>query len=131
MLDLIFKRQYDLQRDSFGVDPAEMSDDERIEFIRSMTLALEDELHEALGEVGWKPWATSRHVNRKAYIGELVDALHFWVNLCLAVGATADEVTDAYLEKANRNAKRQADGYDGVDGKCPTCSRALDDLKSQ
>lgn len=127
MLDLIFERQLRLQKESFGVDPAALNDEDKVEFIRSMTLALEDELHEALAEVGWKPWATSRHINREAFIGEMVDALHFWVNLCLAVGADAEEIASKYRRKAERNAKRQTDGYDGIAGKCPSCKRALDD----
>lgn len=127
MLDEIFERQLELQTKSFGVDPRELKDQDMADYVQSMSLALTDEIHEALNEVGWKPWATSRHVNREAYVGELVDALHFLVNLFLLVGADADEVYDRYVEKSQRNKKRQADGYDGVSGKCPTCSRAMDD----
>jgi dimeric dUTPase (all-alpha-NTP-PPase superfamily) len=128
MLSEIFEKQLALQINSFGGDPGALPDVERIEYIKSMTLAATDELHEALAEVGWKPWATSRHINRDAYLGELIDVLHFWVNLCLAVGADADEIIERYTEKANRNAKRQANGYDGVTGKCDVCKRALDDM---
>lgn len=127
MLDEIFERQLELQTKSFGVNPIELEDAEMAAYVQSMSLALTDEIHEALNEVGWKPWATSRHINREAYVGELVDALHFLVNLFLLVGADADEVYDRYVEKSQRNKKRQEDGYDGVSGKCPTCSRAMDD----
>jgi dimeric dUTPase (all-alpha-NTP-PPase superfamily) len=127
MLDLIFEKQKALQVRSYGGDPAELPDEERIAYVRNMTLALEDELHEALAETGWKPWATSRHINREAYVGELVDALHFLVNLFLVVGAGADEVHARYIEKSTRNAKRQSDGYDGLAGKCTSCRAALDD----
>lgn len=128
MLHLIFERQLKLQKDSFGVDPDDLSNEERIEFIKNMVLAATDELHEALNEVGWKPWASSRHINRDAYVGELIDVMHFLVNLFLAVGATADEVEYRYQEKADKNARRQLDGYDGVTGKCPECRRAYDDI---
>lgn len=127
MLEEIFRKQYELQTQSFGNDFARMTDEERIEFIKDMLLAGLDEFHEALAEIGWKPWATSRHINREAFLGELIDVLHFWVNLCLAVGADADEILYRYNEKASRNRKRQADGYDGVSGKCEYCKRALDD----
>lgn len=127
MLEVIFARQAELQARSFGVDLASLSDEDRSRFIRDMTLACTDELHEALAEVGWKPWASSRHVNRDAFVGELIDALHFLVNLFLAVGASADEVTERYMAKADVNRKRQEDGYDGVNGKCTTCKRAFDD----
>lgn len=127
MLNLIFERQKKLQEESFGVKLDELSEEARIVFIKDMILAATDELHEALAEVGWKPWATSRHVNREAFVGELVDVLHFIVNLWLAVGATPEEIQDRYQHKADKNAKRQAEGYDGVWGKCPDCKRAYDD----
>lgn len=128
MADLqeVFARQLRLQIESYGNDPAEMDPERRAEFIRWNVLALTDELHEALGEVGWKPWATSRHLNREAFMKELVDGLHFFVNLCLAAGITADEIVDAYKQKAEVNAQRQVDGYDGVTTKCPQCKRELD-----
>lgn len=128
MLAEIFERQLELQKKSFGVDPQELDERERADYVRSMTLALIDELHEALGEIGWKPWATSRHMNREAFIGELIDALHFLVNLFLVAGANPDEVAIKYFAKAAKNQKRQEQGYDGVAGKCSDCHRALDDI---
>jgi dimeric dUTPase (all-alpha-NTP-PPase superfamily) len=92
-----------------------------------MSLALTDELHEALNETGWKPWATSRHFNRAAFAGEMIDVLHFWVNLMLVAGVTEQDILDLYFAKADKNAKRQLAGYDGIDGKCKTCGRAFDD----
>lgn len=126
-LTTIFIRQRELQVKSYGHDPGRLEQDDKIDYIRWNVLALEDELHEALGEVGWKPWATSRHINRAAYVGELVDALHFLVNLFLAVDAGADEVLQRYLEKREKNIARMAAGYDGVTGKCPGCGRDLAD----
>lgn len=127
MLELIFERQSLLQRESFGIDPFRMDEETRSQYIRDMVLAATDELHEALNEAGWKPWATSRHLNREAFIGELVDVLHFVVNLALVAGCTAEEFQDRYMEKADRNKLRQDRGYDGVWGKCTICQRALDD----
>lgn len=121
------RAQYELQLDSYKNDPAALSDEERAHFISWNILALEDELHEALDEVGWKPWTTSRHLNRDAFKGELVDALHFFMNLMLAAEIDADELLEAYQKKREKNAKRQREGYDGVTGKCPKCHRALDD----
>ena len=129
-LAAVVERQRDLQVNSFGQDPGDLSPEDQIQFIKDMVLALEDELHEALGECGWKPWASSRHVNEDAFKKELIDALHFWVNLCLAVGMDADEAVERYFAKAAVNARRQEEGYDGVSGKCPTCSRALDEPES-
>lgn len=110
-----------------GVSPKDLNEDDRAHFISWNTLALTDELHEALGEVGWKPWASSRHLNREAFKGELVDSLHFFMNLLLAANIDADELLNDYQKKRQKNIKRQEDGYDGVTEKCPGCKRALDD----
>jgi hypothetical protein len=129
MLRESFRLQSELQTRTYGRDPADIEEpQERVQFIKDMTLALEDELHEFLNEVGWKPWASSRHVNEEEAKGELVDAFHFFMNLCLVVGMDADDLFLRYQEKRLRNQKRQADGYDGVEGKCPGCKRAFDDL---
>lgn len=127
MMQEALDAQHKLQIDSFGNDPKSLTDDQKVEWIRWNVLALEDELHEALQEVGWKPWAKSKHVNRDAYISELVDAFHFLMNLMLVVDCSADEFLDKYFEKRKVNQKRQAEGYDGVSNKCARCHRALDD----
>lgn len=119
--------QWNLQVNSFGADPKDLDDDQKLEWIRWNVLALQDELHEALAETGWKPWAKSKHVNRDAYVSELVDAFHFLMNLMLVVDCDADEFLAKYFEKRGINAARQAAGYDGVTGKCLGCKRALDD----
>ena len=123
------QRQLQLSMPPLGREPGMITDpEERVQFIKDMTLALEDELHEFLGEVGWKPWATSRHINEEAAKGELVDAFHFFMNLCMVVHMTPTELFDKYIEKRQRNAQRQLDGYDGVQGKCIRCKRAFDDI---
>lgn len=126
-LQWMLDAQRALQINTYGIDPPTLDGDERVEFIRWNVLALEDELHEALGEVGWKPWATSRHLNRESYVGELVDAWHFLMNLLLVAGVTEEEFVARYDAKRRRNAERQVEGYDGVADKCPKCWRALDD----
>lgn len=126
-LQMILDRQRMLQAQSFGQDPLALDGDERAQYVRDMTLALIDELSEALNETGWKPWASSRYVNRDAYLGELVDALHFLANLFLVVGASEAEITERYMAKAEKNRLRQLSGYDGVSSKCAVCNRALDD----
>jgi hypothetical protein len=120
--------QHQLQIHSFGSDPKNLNDEQKLDWIRWNVLALEDELHEALAETGWKPWAKSKHVTRDAYVSELVDAFHFLMNLMLVVDCDAEEFLGKYFEKRGLNEKRQAAGYDGVTGKCPQCKRALDDV---
>lgn len=123
-----FERQNRLQIESFKGEPALMQGQELIEFIRWNVLALEDELHEALAEVVWKPWSSAPpdFINSAAFIKELVDAFHFLMNLVLAATHSADEAaeifTDLYFKKADRNAERQTEGYTGLD-KCAKCHR--------
>jgi len=126
-LQMILDNQRKLQLKSYGVDVSSLDLELRAAYIRDMSLALTDELHEALNETGWKPWATSRHIDRLAFIGEMIDVLHFWCNLMLVVNASEQEIVDIYFAKAEKNAKRQLVGYDGVEGKCKTCGRAFDD----
>jgi dimeric dUTPase (all-alpha-NTP-PPase superfamily) len=126
-LHAMMEAQRELQIKSYGKDPAELEGEEKIQFIKDMNLALQDELHEFLDEIGWKPWATSRHVNREAAAGELIDAFHFFMNLCLVIDMDAFELYTKYMAKRAKNAKRQEEGYDGVANKCPQCKRALDD----
>lgn len=125
--DHAVREQLRLQIESYGSDPRKLNDEERAQFISWNVLALTDELHEALAEVGWKPWATSRHLNRDAFKSELADAFHFFMNLMLAGDISADEMLDEYRRKRQKNAQRQIDGYDGISTKCPKCKRALDD----
>lgn len=129
IVDLL-EEQRELQL-KFGVNFNTMTMDERIQFIKDMMLALADEIHEALGEVSWKPWQTGRqYVNYDAYNGELIDAFHFLMNLVLAGNLTGEDVVRMYREKREINARRQRDGYDGQN-KCPICTRALDDPKTE
>ena len=119
----------DLQRTAFDVDPPYLDGEERAEFIRWNVLAATDELHEALNEVGWKPWATDKYFNRDAFVGELIDVMHFVANLLVMAGVAGEELSQKYHSKQSRNRYRQEVGYTGIDGKCPTCRRDLEDLR--
>lgn len=125
----LFKLQEELQR-KMGYEFNWMSTREKVEYIRWNVLAATAELHEALDETSWKPWATGiARLDRHRFRGELVDALHFLINMWLAAGYSAHEVYEAYTAKHDVNQARQAAGYDGVSTKCanPDCRRALDE----
>lgn len=112
---------------SNGGDLAEINTPPAINFLHWNVTALTDELHELLAEIGWKPWAKSRHINTEAARGEAIDALHFLLNIFLVLGMDSTDILIAYHAKHQKNAKRQEEGYDGVSTKCPGCKRALDD----
>ena len=126
--DKAIAAQHELQVNTFGKDPKNgLTPDEQMDWIRWNVLALTDELHELMQETGWKPWATSKHINRDAYVSELVDSFHFFMNLMLLVDCSPDELLEKYFHKRKINIQRQAEGYNGVDSKCRMCHRALDD----
>lgn len=114
-------------RDGQSHVPSTLTAPLRMEYIREQALALSDELHEALAETGWKTWATSNHINRDAYAGELADVFIFFMNLMLIADITPSELMEIVRAKQIKNHKRQDDGYDGVTTKCPSCKRAYDD----
>lgn len=126
-LKKMLKAQEALQSESFGGSPATFNTVRKIQFLKDMVYALEDELHELMDEVGWKPWATSRHIHEDPARSELVDAWHFFMNIMLVLEVTPEMLEEGYFAKRAKNAQRQVDGYDGVEGKCPKCKRALDD----
>ena len=97
------------------------------EYLKDMALATLDEIHELLGEFGWKPWASSRHINVEAARGEWIDAWHFMMNMANKLDMTEEMIQTLYYAKAAINLERIENGYDGVSTKCPGCKRALDD----
>lgn len=133
-LEHLVRLQSQLQRDAYGFDFEKLTTAERIQYVRDQHQAIIVELCEALDEVSWKPWTTGKPViNRDAFVGELVDVLHFWLNMVIAVSGSstyvevADEIFTRFALKNRVNAQRQVDGYDGVSTKCGICKRALDD----
>lgn len=132
---LMLQMQLDLQKQHMkDGDPQELNGSAMADFMRWNAFALEDEVHEAMAEVGWKPWASSRHINQEAFLKEMVDAFHFFMNMLLCglhhlnPNEIADQFTRAYITKNAVNAQRMADGYDGVSSKCGWCHRELTDL---
>jgi dUTPase len=131
-LTRILAKQLKLQR-THNTDPAELPDELRADWIAHMILAATAELHEALNEIGWKKWASSRHVNEEACFGELRDAWQFLTNAMFTVHQVspdelAELLEDALDAKLTKNYARIENGYTGLD-KCPGCKRALDEVK--
>lgn len=129
MFVTMYRAQTNLQRDTYlgGKHPTELDDAAKMEYLRTNFLALFNELNEAMDETGWKPWATSNHINYESYRSELVDAFHFFLNLLFTAGITPHEFFNKFMEKNDRNRQRQKEGYDGVAGKCAGCHRSFDD----
>lgn len=129
MLITLFDRQLELQVSAFGINPSALTLEQRCEFIDWNLTAIVQEIGEARDEIAWKPWAKDRYqfINEVELIGEMVDVLHFFINVCLALGVEPDTLLHRYLDKRAVNEQRQADGYTHDTMKCGTCGRALDE----
>lgn len=87
------------------------------EYIKTQTLHCIDELCEMLHEVkGYKEWKVydfndtiDNYVKKTFAKGELIDAVHFLLNIALALGMTADELYASYTAKNKINYERLED----------------------
>lgn len=127
-LEHLMGPQLELQMYYYGMHPEELPNELRIKFIQDMVTAAQCELVEILDEVGWKPWASSKHINVELGQGEVIDLLHFVFNLALGFGMTPAMVYDKYLEKQAANRLRATGRYNGIDEKCHRCGRDVGDV---
>lgn len=116
MLIELFKKQYKLQTQHMHYDFDNMSELERGNFIKDNTLYCDDELHEMLHEIpyfkAWKRYEKDPKKNAAAWHRakeEFVDALHFFLNVAICLGFSADELFEMYSEKNSINIERQKD----------------------
>lgn len=70
------------------------------------------ELGEAMQELPSKPWKhVFGEVDETKFREELADAFHFFVEMCITAGMTADDLFDSYFSAWQKNRKRQENGY--------------------
>lgn len=108
-----------LQMNFFGNDPQTLEGHALAEYVRWNELAAVDELMEALHEVNWKPWGKhdGGFKDRDAFVGELVDVLHFIANQLVAAKCSDQELSERYEQKQQKNRERMASGtYVGKNG---------------
>jgi len=93
--------------------------EERTAFIKEHSLHLNQEINEMLYELPYfKPWkdyagmdTEAKQVAFAAARKEMIDAWHFFMNIMLALGFSAEEFIAMYFEKNKINYQRQKDGY--------------------
>jgi dimeric dUTPase (all-alpha-NTP-PPase superfamily) len=80
-------------------------------YINIMSLALIDEVMEAVRETPWKPWKKQQGFDEENFKKELIDCQHFLFNLMIAAGMSAAEIHGMFMEKNNENHSRQDNNY--------------------
>ena len=125
--------QAETQRNVYGYNFEEMSLRELMDFWHMNNHALIDEIHEATDALGgikdgsgnaiWKRWkkAFDSYSNLKfsdlsaadqlECKFEIVDILHFFMNMAVSVGMTSSEMYNMYMAKNEENRARQQKGY--------------------
>lgn len=70
------------------------------------------ELGEAMQELPSKPWKhVFGEVDEAKFREEMADAFHFFVEMCITAGMTADDLFEGYFGAWQKNRKRQENGY--------------------
>lgn len=70
------------------------------------------ELGEAMQELRSKPWKQGwRTTDRDKFEEEMADSLHFFVEMCITAGISADKLFDLYFKAWGKNRDRQSNGY--------------------
>ena len=111
-------KQLELQ-ERLGYDIDGMDTEDRADYIKEFSIHLTQELHELLYEIPffkkWKNYSnmTEEEINTSwaAAKKEYIDMLHFMLNIGLALGLSAKEIHDMYMDKNKENHERQDEGY--------------------
>ena len=96
-----------------------MSTEERVQFIKEHSIHLSQEINEMLYELPffkpWKDYSSMSKEEQEAALErarmEMIDAWHFFMNMCIALDFTPNDFYNMYLSKMSENHKRQDEGY--------------------
>lgn len=116
----IFEHQRHLMEEVYKLS---RSPEDLIGHYRTTSLALIDEVLEALHHTPWKPWSKRTVWDWDELHGELVDVFTFFVQLCQLAGLDVETLKKGYFEKAKINRERQDSGTYGVDSPQPRLLR--------
>ena len=114
---LLMDKYYSLETRnmSFPVDTADCGDlDSRLVQARlhEMFGFLVRELGEAMQELKSKPWKQGwAQTDRDKFMEEMADSLHFFVEMCITAGMSADDLFEWYFKAWGKNRDRQENGY--------------------
>lgn len=102
------------QRRGFPHMPVDITSKKGQQFLEGITFHMMKELFEAgqhLKNSKAHRVTEITHVDREAYLEEMVDVLHLYFEACLAAGISLDELHEAYMRKGHVNVERINGGY--------------------
>ena len=122
-LEAIFTRQRELMEKYDDIErrngslqtgdvPVDLNDHRGQARLKDFAWRITEELGEAMNCLKNKPWKqTQMETDQTHYAEEIVDALHFFVELCILSGFDAKTLTEMYLKKSQVNKFRQRSNY--------------------
>ena len=109
-LEQIFHLQEQLNK-RIGVDTANMTDDQRQQWVLNYCRALTQEVAELTDSVPWKWWAKYQKFDKQNARVEVIDLLHFLISIAQVLEMTPADIYEAYAKKHQVNLSRQDKGY--------------------
>jgi dimeric dUTPase (all-alpha-NTP-PPase superfamily) len=85
--------------------------EEKVKWTKEYLMCIQCESVELLEELPFKHWKdySNFKVNLPEVKYEVIDLLHFWLDICLVWGITGKEVMQYYISKNIQNFQRQED----------------------
>lgn len=119
MLRQMMQMQRTLQESAYGYDFETLEPQQRVAFIKEMSIHVGQELNEMLYELPFfKPWKDYSSMSQAEILEavskskkEFIDLMHFVLNLAIGLDMTADEIFTEYYMKNKENYERQVRGY--------------------
>ena len=109
-LDEIFRLQEQLNK-RIGVDTANMTDEQRQQWVLNYCRAMTQEVAELTDSVPWKRWAKYQKFDKQNARVEVIDLLHFLISIAQVLEMTPADFYEAYAKKHQVNLSRQDTGY--------------------
>jgi len=118
-LEIMWKQQHEFmlllqEKRGFPSFPTELTSKKGQQFLKDIRNHMMEELFEAGQHLrNAKPHRATDlpEFDRKAYVEELSDALHLYIELLIASGITVDELFESYMEKGRVNTTRIMGNY--------------------
>jgi len=103
-----------VEKRGFPKFPLDLSKKDSQVFCKGIAYDAMGELWEAVREL--KNSKSHRATNipeldRASLVEEMADCLHYFLELCMLIGITPDELCESFLAKGEKNKKRIRDGY--------------------